>query len=54
MAEEGFDLIGKGNGRLGFGMAPGRIVFVTFHGDKAIKVKEFYAGLGAEAAPSDR
>jgi hypothetical protein len=34
-----------------FGMAPGRIVFVTFHGDKAIKVKESYAGLGAEAAP---
>jgi len=30
--------------------APGRITFVTFNGNKVIKVKESYAGLGAEAA----
>ena len=29
---------------------PGRITFVTFNGSKVIKVKESYAGLGAEAA----
>ena len=29
-----------------FGTAPGRITFVTFSGDKVIKVKEMYAGLG--------
>ncbi|MFB3825272.1 MAG: hypothetical protein ACE15B_00840 [Bryobacteraceae bacterium] len=34
-----------------FGQPPGRIVFVTFNGDKVIKVKEAYAGLGAEVAP---
>ncbi len=33
-----------------FGKPPGRIVFVTFSGSKAVKVKESYAGLGAEAA----
>ena len=33
-----------------FGTPPGKIVFVTFNGDKVIKVKEAYAGLGAEAA----
>lgn len=34
-----------------FGTPPGKIVFVTFNGNKVIKVKESYAGLGAEAAP---
>ena len=29
-----------------YGRAPGRITFVTFNGDKVIKVKEAYAGLG--------
>ena len=33
-----------------FGKPPGRIVFVTFSGNKMVKVKESYAGLGAEAA----
>ena len=33
-----------------FGKPPGRMVFVTFNGNKVIKVKEQYAGLGAEAA----
>jgi len=33
-----------------FGRPPGKIVFVTFEGSKVIKVKETYAGLGAEAA----
>jgi hypothetical protein len=33
-----------------FGKPPGRITFVTFNGAKVIKVKESYAGLGAEAA----
>ncbi|MBM3774438.1 MAG: hypothetical protein FJW37_04665 [Acidobacteria bacterium] len=33
-----------------YGKPPGRIVFVTFHGNKVVKVKEAYAGLGAEAA----
>jgi hypothetical protein len=31
-----------------YGNAPGKIVFVTFKGNKAIKVKETYAGLGTE------
>lgn len=31
-----------------FGAAPGKITFVTFSGDKVIKVKEMYAGLGTE------
>lgn len=31
-----------------FGTPPGRIVFVTFNGDKVIKVKEDYAGLGTQ------
>ena len=30
-----------------YGQAPGKITFVTFNGDKAVKVKEEYAGLGA-------
>lgn len=33
-----------------FGKPPGKIVFVTFNGSKVVKVKESYAGLGAEAA----
>ena len=33
-----------------YGKAPGRITFVTFNGNKVIKVKESYAGLGAEAS----
>jgi hypothetical protein len=33
-----------------FGKPPGKIVFVTFDGDKVIKVKEAYAGLGTEVA----
>jgi hypothetical protein len=32
------------------GTPPGKIVFVTLNGNKVIKVKEAYAGLGAEAA----
>ena len=31
-----------------FGQPPGKIVFVTFNGDKVIKVKEDYAGLGTD------
>lgn len=33
-----------------FGMPPGKITFVTFNGSKCVKVRESYAGLGAEAA----
>ena len=33
-----------------FGKPPGKMVFVTFEGNKVVKVKETYAGLGAEAA----
>jgi hypothetical protein len=33
-----------------FGTPPGKITFVTFNGDKVIRVKESYAGLGTEAA----
>jgi hypothetical protein len=32
-----------------YGQPPGRIVFVTFSGDKVIQVKEAYAGLGTIA-----
>jgi hypothetical protein len=32
-----------------YGVPPGKIVFVTFNGDKVIKVKEEYAGLGTIA-----
>jgi hypothetical protein len=32
-----------------YGTPPGKITFVTFSGDKVIKVKEAYAGLGSEA-----
>ena len=31
-----------------YGTAPGKITFVTFNGDKVMKVKEMYAGLGTE------
>jgi hypothetical protein len=31
-----------------YGRAPGKITFVTFKGDKVIKVKEAYAGLGTQ------
>ena len=33
-----------------YGTPPGKITFVTFNGKKCVKVKETYAGLGAEAA----
>jgi hypothetical protein len=33
-----------------YGQAPGKITFVTFNGSKVIRIKEAYAGLGAEAA----
>jgi len=33
-----------------YGTPPGKITFVTFNGKKCVKVKESYAGLGAEAA----
>jgi hypothetical protein len=32
-----------------YGLPPGRITFVTFNGDKVVKVKEEYAGLGTIA-----
>jgi hypothetical protein len=31
-----------------FGAPPGKIVFVTFNGNKVVKVKEEYAGLGSQ------
>jgi hypothetical protein len=31
-----------------YGTAPGKITFVTFNGDKVIKVREAYAGLGTD------
>jgi hypothetical protein len=31
-----------------YGRAPGKITFVTFKGDKVVKVKEAYAGLGSQ------
>ena len=33
-----------------FGIPPGKITFVTFGGEKVIKVKDEYAGLGTEVA----
>jgi len=33
-----------------FGTPPGKITFVTFGGEKVVKVKEEYAGLGSEVA----
>lgn len=34
-----------------YGAPPGKIVFVTFNGNKVVKVNEQYAGLGTSAAP---
>jgi len=34
-----------------YGDPPGKITFVTFDGDKVVKVKESYAGLGGEVVP---
>ncbi len=34
-----------------FGKPPGKITFVTFGGNKVVKVKESYAGLGGSTAP---
>jgi hypothetical protein len=31
-----------------YGTPPGKIVFVTFNGEKVVKVKEDYAGLGTD------
>ena len=31
-----------------YGTPPGKITFVTFNGEKVIKVKEDYAGLGTD------
>ena len=31
-----------------YGAPPGKIVFVTFNGNKVVKVKEEYAGLGSQ------
>jgi hypothetical protein len=33
-----------------FGTPPGKITFVTFNGDKVIKVKDAFAGLGSQVA----
>ena len=33
-----------------YGTPPGKITFVTFNGDKVIKVKDAYAGLGTQVA----
>jgi hypothetical protein len=35
-----------------YGKPPGRITFVTFQGEKVIKVKEDYAGLGTQVDPA--
>ncbi|MEO8592506.1 MAG: hypothetical protein ABI759_04220 [Candidatus Solibacter sp.] len=35
-----------------FGTPPGKITFVTFAGDKVIKVKDSYAGLGSQVGPT--
>jgi hypothetical protein len=32
-----------------YGAPPGKITFVTFDGNKVVKVKEAYAGLGTQA-----
>jgi len=37
-----------------YGEPPGRVTFVTFTGDKVVKVKETYAGLGGSIAESPR
>jgi hypothetical protein len=35
-----------------YGKPPGKMTFVTFNGDKVIKVKESYAGLGTQVGPA--
>jgi len=35
-----------------YGTPPGKITFVTFNGDKVIKVKDSYAGLGSQVDPT--
>jgi len=35
-----------------YGIPPGKITFVTFSGDKVIKVKDSYAGLGSQVGPT--
>jgi hypothetical protein len=35
-----------------YGTPPGKITFVTFNGDKVIKVKDSYAGLGNQVGPT--
>ena len=35
-----------------YGTPPGKITFVTFKGDKVMKVKEAYAGLGTQVQNS--
>ena len=35
-----------------YGTQPGKITFVTFSGDKVIKVKDAYAGLGNQVGNS--
>jgi hypothetical protein len=35
-----------------YGQAPGKITFVTFDGDKVVKIKEAFAGLGGATGPS--
>ena len=35
-----------------YGTPPGKITFVTFSGDKVIKVKDSYAGLGTQVGPT--
>jgi hypothetical protein len=34
-----------------YGTPPGKITFVTFKGNKVIRVKDSYAGLGGQTAP---
>ena len=34
-----------------YGRSPGKITFITFNGEKVIKVKDDYAGLGTEVDP---
>ena len=37
-----------------WGKAPGKFTFVTFSGDKVVKVKEDYAGLGTEVGTPNK
>lgn len=34
-----------------YGKPPGKITFVTFHGNKVVRVKDEYAGLGSDTSP---